>query len=851
MGQAKQKKQLTPADYHLWSTLESPNLSNTGLWISYSLRYASGNDTLFVRRNDGKKTFAYPLGSKGKFCSEEWFACNNGTDMNLTNLKSGKVEIFKNVMDYEFSSSGKYLFVISKEPNLKKTLAIRNLLNSNMETTENISCWRFNTEKNMLAYCIQKSWGGEGIVIRFEDKFQQITQLNFLENIGTNIVWQNNSSSLVFVLQGVNKSGQLNIIDSKLAQFRISSKRLLMFNPATSEGFSQDKHIESPDAERLKISDDGKRIFFQEVSNEHNDSFNNPLVEVWHGDDKIIYSEQKQYGHFNEWAKTAVWYPDTNEVFEFMPDETHVMLSGNQQFALTSNLDPCELQFLYSPKRDYYLTNLETKERQLFLKCHSPEMHHTLMSPKGKYIVYYKDSNWYSYSIVTGRHQNLTGNLRAAFYDESNDIGDEPDAYGFAGWTTKDESIIIYDRFDMWKVDLNGAGAKRLTKGREKDICFRIARTNSEIKKSFLGVYDGDIINLKNSLTLKATLTDGSMHGFYVFKNGKEEKVHFNEYRLYQLKKAIDTNVYIFLCEDYEHPTSLQFCKGANCKMVYQSNAQHENYYWGKVATINYTGATGKPLKGLLYYPTDYKNWKQYPMVVRVYQKQSDQVHYYINPSNMVTDGFSLINLVNQGYFVLLPDIDYIMGNPGDSAVFCTAAAVNEVLKKGIVNPQKVGLIGHSLGGFESSYIITKSDLFATAVAGAAQTDHVSGYLTVSPNYKKAEFWRYEYFTNRMKKSLFDNFEGYLYNSTVYNAAKIKTPLLLWTGENDRHVVSTQSTELYLAMRRLDKKVTMLRYPGQDHNIENPIAQLDLNSKVMEWFGYYLKDELKKDWMEK
>ena len=117
-------------------------------------------------------------------------------------------------------------------------------------------------------------------------------------------------------------------------------------------------------------------------------------------------------------------------------------------------------------------------------------------------------------------------------------------------------------------------------------------------------------------------------------------------------------------------------------------------------------------------------------------------------------------------------------------------------------------MIGHSFGGFESSYIITKSNLFAAAVAGASQTDHLSGYLTISENYKKAETWRFEYFTNRMIKPLFDNLEGYMHNSPVYGVPNIMTPLLLWTGENDKHIASTQSTELYLAMRRLGKKVT-------------------------------------------
>lgn len=849
MGQAKQKKQLTPADYHLWSTMESTCISKTGLWVSYGLHYNSDKDTLFVRRNDGKKTYSYPLGARGKFCDDSWFACSNGKDMSLTNLKNGKLEVFAAVSDYEFSSNGKYLFVFSRAVDNRKMLTIRNLLNGTTEVVENISCWRFNSDKTMLAYGVQNESGVSATVISFQNTIERMVQLPFTSNVGTNVMWQKNSGSFAMVLQSVNESGKPDVNNTKLAHYRFSDNKVSILDPLVSNEFSKGKHIESPDVESLKISDDGKMIFFQEVPDVVNNPYTNPLVEIWHGDDKLLYSERAQYDSFDDWAKVAVWYPDDNAVFEFMPKETHVKLSGDQQFAVTSSMEPCELQFRYSPDRDYYITNLVTKERKLWMQCHSPELHHTIMSPKGKYIAYFKDGHWYSYDITTATHRNLTNGMGVAVFDEANDIGDKPDAYGFAGWTPDDKAIVIYDRFDVWEVNTGGTGAKRITKGREKNIVYRITKTKV-IEGSFNGVYDSDVIDLKIPLVLKALSPDESMQGYYVWENGKEKPLEFSAHRIYNLKKAEATDNYIWLQEDYEHPTSLQFKNGAITKTVYQSNPQQDNYLWGKVATINYIGATGAPIKGLLYYPTDYKKGKIYPMIVHVYQKQSHQLHYYRNPSNPVTDGYSELNFATQGYFVLMPDIDYIMGEPADSAVTCVTAAVNAVLSQVNINPKKIGLIGHSFGGFESSYIITKSNLFAAAVAGASQTDHLSGYLTISENYKKAETWRFEYFTNRMIKPLFDNLEGYMHNSPVYGVPNIMTPLLLWTGENDKHIASTQSTELYLAMRRLGKKVTMLRYPKENHSLENPEKQADLVKKVMEWFDYYLKDLPKKDWME-
>ena len=848
MGQAKQKKQLTPADYHLWSNLDISDISNKGKWVSYSLSYQSGNDTLFVKATDGKKTFSYPLGNKGKFCGEDWYACTNGKDVKLTNLKNGKLEVFAAAVDYEFSGSGKLLFVFSKVKDNGKILTIHNLVNGTTEVVENISCWRFNREKTMLAYGVKNDSGGLLNIVAFQNTIKRIAQLPFPGSVGTNVVWQRNNGSLVFVLQSVKEAGELDVLNTKLVHYRLSDGQVSKLEPLATKGFSRGKHIESPDSERLKISDDGRMVFLTEVPDVVNNPYKNPLVEVWHGDDKLLYSERAQYDSFDDWAKVAVWYLDNITVFEFMPKETHVMLSGDQRFALTSSMDPCELQFRYSPDRDYYITNLVTKERKLWMQCHSPELHHTVMSPSGKYIAYFKDGHWYSYNIATAEHKNLTNAMGVAFYDEANDIGDKPDAYGFAGWTRNDKAIVIYDKFDVWEVTTDGTGAKRITKGREKSIVYRITKTKVA-EGSFNGVYDSDVIDFKASLVLKALSPDESMQGYYILEKGKERPLEFSAHRIYDLKKAEAADTYIWLQEDYEHPTSLKFKNGAIRKTVYKSNPQQDNYFWGKVTTINYIGATGAPIKGLLYYPIDYEKGKKYPMIVRVYQKTSNQLNYYRNPSNTIDDGFSIFNFVSKGYFVLLPDIDYIIGNPADSALFCTTAAVNEVLSRGDVDPIKMGLIGHSFGGFETSYIITKSNLFATAVAGASQTDHLSGYLTISENYKKADSWRFEYFTNRMGKPLFDNLEGYIHNSPVYGVPNISTPLLLWAGENDQHIASSQSTELYLAMRRLGKKVTMLRYPKENHNLVNPAAQLDLVNKVMEWFDYYLKDAPKKEWI--
>jgi dipeptidyl aminopeptidase/acylaminoacyl peptidase len=212
-------------------------------------------------------------------------------------------------------------------------------------------------------------------------------------------------------------------------------------------------------------------------------------------------------------------------------------------------------------------------------------------------------------------------------------------------------------------------------------------------------------------------------------------------------------------------------------------------------------------------------------------------------------EGFNIANLTAKGYFVLLPDIEYEMGNPGLSAADCTIAATKEVIRRGLVNSDKIGLTGHSFGGYETNFIITQTDLFAAAVSGAGISDLRSHYLSIGWPLGSAEIWRYESQQLRMNKSLFEDKDGYDRNSPVVHADRVNTPLLLWTGEEDRQIHYYQSIAFYLALQRCNKKEIMLVYPSDRHVIYDRSHQKDLTRRIEEWFDYYLKDKSEAKWI--
>ena len=181
------------------------------------------------------------------------------------------------------------------------------------------------------------------------------------------------------------------------------------------------------------------------------------------------------------------------------------------------------------------------------------------------------------------------------------------------------------------------------------------------------------------------------------------------------------------------------------------------------------------------------------------------------------------------------------MRQTGESAKKCVLAAVDAVLLKYNVDPNRIGLTGHSFGGFETDYIIAKTDRFAAAVSGAAVTNLVSGYLYYNTNSASPNFWRFENHQQRMGKSLFEDLSSYLRNSPVLQAEGVNTPLLAWTGEEDKQVYYFQSIEYYLALRRLNKEHTLLIYPGESHTIIDKKNQADLTKRIEAWFAKYLK----------
>jgi len=198
-----------------------------------------------------------------------------------------------------------------------------------------------------------------------------------------------------------------------------------------------------------------------------------------------------------------------------------------------------------------------------------------------------------------------------------------------------------------------------------------------------------------------------------------------------------------------------------------------------------------------------------------------------------------------------VPDIAYKVNDPGMSAVWCMVPAVHAAIATGIVDARKVGITGHSWGGYQTSFLITQTDLFAAAVAGAPLTNMVSMYSLVYKNSGGGNMAIFESSQGRFKGGYWDNWDAYYRNSPVFFAKNVKTPLMILHNDKDGAVDFTQGLEYYNTLRRMGKPVIMLEYIGENHGLARRPNQRDYTVRMKEYFDHYLKGEPAPDWMVK
>ncbi len=476
------------------------------------------------------------------------------------------------------------------------------------------------------------------------------------------------------------------------------------------------------------------------------------------------------------------------------------------------------------------------------------------ISPQGKYVVWYEpaDSSYYARSTDINRPEiiSLTKDISINFYNELNDVQMEPNSYGIAGWAEDDRFVFIYDRFDIWKIDPEGkTGPVNITGefGRKNQIRFRYLKLDSELQ----------YVPEKEKILLSAFNEETMEGGFFSTKFDRSaepcrlimDKNHFGGVR-----KAKDADKLIWTKESVsEFPdlwhSDTEFRKN---EIVSAANPQQKDFIWPQVKLVEWSSFTGERLKGLLYLPEDFDLAKKYPMVVYFYERNSENLYRHQHPA----PSRSTINrsfYVSNGYLVFIPDITYKVGYPGQSAYNAIVSGTQYLINRfPFVDEKHIGLQGQSWGGYQTSYLITQTDMYAAAMAGAPVSNMTSAYGGIRWQTGLSRMYQYEQTQSRIGGTLWEKPLLYIENSPLFYAPKINTPLLMMHNDNDGAVPWYQGIEFFVALRRLNKPVWMLNYNGEPHNLNagSVANRTDLSRRMFQFFNHYLKGEPMPPWMK-
>ncbi|MFW0737138.1 S9 family peptidase [Flavobacterium sp. T12S277] len=741
----------------------------------------------------------------------------------MRNLNTGSTKSFKDIDKAEFLSKGKYLAAL--ENHKEKRLQILNLTNGSEHFYPGILSFSIHEASGMVGIT------SESILLlqpQQNGKFEPTTIAKGADF--SNVVWSANGNTLAFMQK--NAGGYTigycqNLLREPTLQM-LDSKRFSVL---------KDRHIDRPlGSTALDISSDGNRIVFHCIKEKPVDI--QVIPEVWDSGSRWEYPRHKIYGDYQYTPMVTVWIPKQDKVLQVTTQERPVgTFTPDYRFFVGYHPQDYEPQYDVYGYADFYITNIETGATTLLIRKQNRKLLTMGASQNGRYISYFDLKNWWVYDTGTMKHTCLTGNITTSLTDLRNDRPSPLHPYGSPDWTS-DGRVIIYDRNDIWLISPDGENRQRITDGFKQGITYRLSGVSKNKSKVNSFNFVSDCYDNEKGLILESQGQDKAT-GYYYWNKNKLQKLFYTAAKNSRLKKAYNKSAYIFTNETAVTAPKLMFLAEGKSEVLVRSNTHEDNFENAAVGLISYTDTRGNNLQGKLYYPSNFSLGKKYPMIVSIYERQSYLYHSYAKPTQYDTLGFSPLNYAAEGYLVLYPDITYQVGEPGRSAVDCVESAVNTVIKLGIVDPDHIGLIGHSFGGYETSFIVTQSKMFAAAVAGAGVTDMISGSLDVRS--RQTQNSRYENGQYRMGRSLYENFEGYIENSPVTQAASITTPLLSWHGKQDSSVKWEQSLELHVALRRLAKKHTMLIYPGEGHALASPQTCKDLSDRVHNWFDYYLK----------
>lgn len=581
-----------------------------------------------------------------------------------------------------------------------------------------------------------------------------------------------------------------------------------------------------------------------------------PLLDIWSWKDKELQPEQK-LNLEKEKKRTyrGVFLTDKNRFIQLCDTivrDIRTIQKGDGSVALGIDQSSYKLQSSWTgdSNADYYLVDIETGSKRMMLKNKSMAS----LSPRGNYVIWYdtSDTTWYARStrIDSDETLRLSSGIPVSLCDERWDMPAEPNPYGIAGWSENDKFLYIYDRYDIWRIELsNPAKPINMTNnyGRKNETRLRYVRLDPE----------AEFIDPAKTVILQAFNEQTKLAGFFTAdlqKGTDPRSLIMKEEKIDNLIKAKNAPVLICTRETVSEFPNI-WTGNLSLEHLHQlsdANPQQKLFVWPKVKLVKWTSFSGKTLEGLLYMPETIDTTLKYPMIVYFYERNADFLNTYTPPS-LSRSTVNRTHYTSNNYIVFIPDITYESGNPGKDAFDAIVSGTQFVSYNfKFIDRNNIGIQGQSWGGYQTAWLITQTNMYKAAMAGAPVSNMTSAYGGIRWGSGMSRMFQYEKEQSRIGGSLWDKPLQFIENSPIFYVPRIETPLLIMHNDKDGAVPWYQGIELFTAMRRLNKPAWMLTYNNEEHNLraESRANRIDLTIRMKQFFDHYLKGEPMPEWMK-
>lgn len=585
-----------------------------------------------------------------------------------------------------------------------------------------------------------------------------------------------------------------------------------------------------------------------------------PVVDVWKWNEPTLYTEQ-----INKLKKDlkksylTVYHLDNKKLVQLEKvnySDIELINNGDADYLIARSNLPYAVQRMweaYPEHNDFYLIDIHSGEAKMIKK---DVRAYPSVSPEGKYIYWYNamDTSWNTYHIKTGKEYKVTNPNTVQCADEINDVPNLADDYGVAGWLENDEALLVYDRYDIWKVDPdNKKSPKNLTlNGRLNNISYRLLDFDNRNRRAQGDDRKGIDLDKKQFISGHNVVSrNDGIYQISFIKPQEPKELMEGKYRLGSYIKAKDSDEIVYTQENFEQFPDLNLTENNFKKSVRIShvNPQQEEFLWGTVELYTWTSLDGQKLEGLLVKPANFDPSKKYPMIVNFYEKSSQGLfRHRIPEANRSTVDYHYYT--SNGYIIFNPDVYYKEGYPGESAFNCVMPGVNQLISEGFVDKDAIAAQGHSWGGYQVAYLATRTNLFAAIESGAPVVNMFSAYGGIRLSTGMNRSFQYEHTQSRIGKSIWESPLRYIENSPLFTADKIQTPILIMHNEGDGYVPFSQGVEFYIALRRLGKVTWLLNYNEADHWPLVVRDKYDFQIRMAQFFDHYLKGKPMPKWMK-